>query len=285
MQPTGAIGVSQVNTARSNLQLLRTRLDTILNKAIEFEVSETKEKQKQVMASYKDRLNKSQDFLQEYERAKDSLKAIADAAKDYKTGRGNAALEKLRQYFKVYTGKDFPYITGKAGEYDRMMKAAIEQAFKSVNQANMGRAPKAALTEALQIVANPDIDTNALHNILARGIGALNYEAARATAFIRQNRGIDPRKFDLAERKFGEKEFNRYMKEAYGSLPKFRFVSPEYWKQITAKYGTIAPTIDPSMSDEEARKLIKGREYFYVRKKDGSTVLKRNPYYNNKGAK
>jgi hypothetical protein len=153
---------------------------------------------------------------------------------DYAGGRSAQLQADLASYLKD-VGIPIPKsLEGKTPNYDEAMKIATETAFKAVNENAMSRAPKAALQEALAIVAQARLDPGAAYALIGRTIGEMDYIDARDRAYLKAGRGTVPARFNANY----EEDPNKYIANVFqNEIPVGKGVSEETRRSLGKKYG------------------------------------------------
>jgi hypothetical protein len=117
------------------------------------------------------------------------------------------------------------YVKSKLGDLqnatDASVKAAITDAFKVVNDENMGKAPRTGMIEALQTVPGPDLGSGARYILITKDQATLDRSADRFDAWIAAGSPVDHVKFMRNWDKEDGHAFNDYLKKSVAKTPYF----------------------------------------------------------------
>jgi len=170
-----------------------------------------------------------------YSANKSLLTRLAEINSRFETGRSTQLQAELAEWARLISPSLAERI-GNAGSFDEANKIAITEAFKTVGDQNMSRAPKAALAEALQAVPGPTLNAGAAYSLIGRGLGALNYDHARDTAYTTDNYGVRPSRFLLKWEGDKNNSLDRFIGRSFNEIPVGAGVTMQQRESLARSY-------------------------------------------------
>jgi len=213
----------------------QTRLDSILSSAIKLQSERNKEIQAADTKSATQYAEEAEKRMTVYSANKSLLTRLAEINSRFETGRSTQLQAELAEWARLISPSLAERI-GNAGSFDEANKIAITEAFKTVGDQNMSRAPKAALAEALQAVPGPTLNAGAAYSLIGRGLGALNYDHARDTAYTTDNYGVRPSRFLLKWEGDKNNSLDRFIGRSFNEIPVGAGVTMQQRESLARSY-------------------------------------------------
>jgi hypothetical protein len=188
----------QVPAAQEALKLAleeQKRLDSYLKEAVGLQYAQNQELAKsstQSAAKYEEQISVRSEQLP---RVRKDLVRLADIFANYESGRPAETKAALESWFQGTIGYVPNVLKGQTVNYDEALKTALKEAFASVGENNLSRAPKAALQEAILTVPNPSSDPGAAYALIGRTLGEMDFINQRDQDYLSSGRGTRPVQF------------------------------------------------------------------------------------------
>ena len=188
----------QVAAAQDALKLAsdeQKRLHDYLKEAVGLQYAQNQELSKastQSAAKYEEQIAARSEKLPQVRK---DLVRLADIFANYEPGRPGEIKAALESWFQGTIGYVPSVLKGQTVNYDEALKTALKEAFASVGENNLSRAPKAALQEAILTVPNPSSDPGAAYALIGRTLGEMDFLSQRDQDYLSSGRGTRPAQF------------------------------------------------------------------------------------------
>jgi hypothetical protein len=214
------------------------RLDDILSSAIRLQSERNKEIQAADTRAGMQFAEEAEKRMAVYDSNQSLLKRLAEINSRFEAGRSTQLKAELAEWAKEIPiiGPSLAQRIGSAANFDEANKIAVTEAFKVVGEQNMSRAPKAALSQALQAVPGPTLNAGAAYGLIGRGLGALNFDHARDTAYTTKGRGLRPSQFLINWEKDKDNSIDRFIGRAFNEIPVGAGVTMQQRESLARSY-------------------------------------------------
>lgn len=222
---------AQAADIRARREDIQKRMDQYLNDAVDMQYQSNLELKKAEIEGYNKFKDTAQKRMEAYPAARDQLLRLANIATQFTPGRAEEFKTQVSDFLRGMVGVDVFNRDFKNASFDEMMKSALTMAFKTVDEAGFSRAPTTGLRSAILTVPGGTVTPGAVYMLIAKDIGALDYEYAKDQAFLQQPRGSSPAEF-----------IAKFSKDKNNSPDKF--VRNVLEKDITPGAGVTRDTIE-----------------------------------------
>jgi hypothetical protein len=214
----------------------RTRLDTLLDKAADYQGDINKETNRQIVAQSGDYLKEITKRNEGYALRRANLERLADIYSQYAGGRAAPAMAELNSWGKGIFGSNFAK-SADAGNFDEAMKIAMTEVVSQIAQDNLLRAPKAGMDTLKQTVAGPTLDPGATYALIGRTLGEMDYVHQRDTAYTDKHSRMSPAQFLTQYDRNNAPNIKTHVAQGLNSIPSFKDMSPDIKRSLYQTYG------------------------------------------------
>ena len=167
-------------------------------------------------------------FEQTFQPQRNQLLELAHIYQNFQAGRGSEAIADLTGWANrvLPKGTQLPFVDG----FDAAYKSAVQQAFSTLQDSGMQRAPRTGFAEALLTSARPDAAPAAIRKIMTDGLAYLDFNHDLYNK-------VGPRKdVNDALREFNSSHnFDDYVQKARKEVPMFKGITPDSLKMTTGE--------------------------------------------------